>query len=108
MSLVFVLVAQLGFAQSNGSISGTVQDASGAVIPNATVKAENLATNVVTTSTTNQSGFYLMQLPTGSYKVEAGAQGFQSLVHNKVTVDALASIALNMTLPVDRRRLWSK
>jgi hypothetical protein len=32
--------------------------------------------------------------------VEANAQGFQSLVHDKVTVDAMASIALNMTLSV--------
>lgn len=100
LSVLLLFVAHLGLAQSNGSVSGTVQDASGAVIPNATVKAQNLATNVVTTSTTNQSGFYLMQLPAGSYKVAASAPGFQSLVHDKVTVDALASIALNMTLPV--------
>lgn len=99
LSLVLVISAPFALAQG-GSISGTVQDASGAVIPNATVKAQNIATNVVTSSTTNQAGFYLMQLPTGSFKVEASAQGFQSLVHDKVTVDALASIELNMTLPV--------
>ncbi len=68
LSVLLLFVAHLGLAQSNGSVSGTVQDASGAVIPNATVKAQNLATNVVTTSTTNQSGFYLMQLPAGSYR----------------------------------------
>jgi hypothetical protein len=100
LSLMLVFAAQLAFAQSSGSISGTVQDSSGAVIPNATVTARNLATGVSTTSTTNESGFYLMQLPAGSYKVEAGSTGFQSLVHDKITVDALASVPLDMTLSV--------
>jgi hypothetical protein len=99
LGLLLAASVHLAFGQS-GSISGTVQDSSGAIIPNATVKAQNLATDVIATSTTNQSGFYLMQLPAGSYRVEATAAGFQSLVHDKITVDALASVALNISLTV--------
>src|SRR5579862_94107 len=101
MSLLFAATTlQPAFSQSSGSISGTVQDTSGAIIPSASVKATNLATNVVTAGTTNQSGFYLLQVPAGTYKVQASAQGFQSLLHDKITVDALASVPLDMTLSV--------
>ena len=100
LSLLLIFAAHLTFAQSSGSISGTVQDSSGAVIPNATVTAHNLGTGVSTSGTTNDSGFYLMQLPAGSYKVEVSATGFQLLVHDKIIVDALASVPLDMTLTV--------
>ncbi|MGH9572261.1 MAG: TonB-dependent receptor domain-containing protein [Candidatus Acidiferrales bacterium] len=100
LSLLFIFAAHLTFAQSSGSISGTVQDSSGAIIPNATVTAQNLGTGATTTGRTNDSGFYLIQVPAGSYKIQASATGFQVLVHDNVIVDALASVPLNMTLSV--------
>lgn len=100
LSLLFIFAAHLTFAQSSGSISGTVEDSSGAIIPNATVTAQNLGTGVTTTGRTNDSGFYLIQVPAGSYKIQASATGFQLLVHDNVIVDALASVPLNMTLTV--------
>jgi hypothetical protein len=87
-------------AQSSGSLNGTIKDPSGASIANATVQAQNLATGVTATSITNQSGFYLLQVPAGSYKVQASAQGFQTVIQAKVTVDALASVPLDLTLSV--------
>jgi hypothetical protein len=100
LSLMLMFAAHLTFAQSSGSISGTVLDSTGAVIPSATVTAQNLGTGLTTTNTTNGSGFYLMQLPAGSYKVQASATGFQSLVHDNIVVDALASVPLDMTLTI--------
>jgi hypothetical protein len=100
LGLAVTLSASPAFAQSSGSISGTVKDATGAIIPNVNVKAQNIATGVVTSRTSNESGFYLIQVPQGDYTVEATAPGFQSLKHEKITVDALASVALDLTLSV--------
>ena len=62
-----------------GSISGTVVDPQGAVIANAQVKATNVETNVVTTTTTDSSGlFRLNLLPAGTYNVSITAQGFKT------------------------------
>jgi hypothetical protein len=47
-----------GWAGVGGRVSGTVKDASGAVVPNANVTATNVDTGVHATATTNGSGFY--------------------------------------------------
>jgi hypothetical protein len=67
------------FAQSNtGTITGQIQDSSGATIPNATVTVTNLGTNESRTVQTNAEGFYeVPSLSTGVYKVTATATGFQ-------------------------------
>ncbi|GGA70749.1 hypothetical protein GCM10011507_22900 [Edaphobacter acidisoli] len=60
-----------------GSINGTVTDPSGAVVPNATVTATNVATGVATTTTTNSDGIYNIRfLQIGSYKVTVEGSGF--------------------------------
>ena len=95
-----IVVANLANAQSSGTIEGTVKDPTGAVIANATVSAQNLATGVETTHTTNAAGLFVLELTPGDYKVQASAMGFQSIVHEKVTVDALANVPLDFPLNV--------
>src|SRR5947207_14145034 len=78
--LAFVLFASTPlFSQSsNGTISGTVADASGAVIPGVTVTATNNATGVVTTVLSNDSGVYnLATVLPGTYKFSATLPGFK-------------------------------
>ena len=54
-----------------GSISGTVTDQTGAVIPDTTVTALNLDTTVQQTTKTNANGFYnFTALPVGRYEIE--------------------------------------
>ncbi len=66
-----------------GTISGNVTDASGAVVPNATVTVENLGTSEKRTATTTSSGGYLVpDLAIGKYKVTATAEGFKTLLQN--------------------------
>ena len=76
---IVALFAFSVFAQSNtGAITGQIQDASGAIIPNATVTVTNLGTNESRTVQTNAEGFYeVPSLSTGVYKVTATAIGFQ-------------------------------
>ncbi|HET7215668.1 MAG TPA: TonB-dependent receptor [Terriglobia bacterium] len=60
------------------SISGTVHDASGAVVPGVTVTAINTATNVSYRTATNSSGaYYIGALPIGSYTLTGLKQGFK-------------------------------
>ncbi len=61
-----------------GRITGSVLDASGAVVPEASVTATNSGTGVTSSTRSDQSGIYNFQfLPIGSYTVSASAQGFQ-------------------------------
>ena len=64
------------------SITGTVTDATGAIVPNAKVTATNIGTNLTYNATSNESGAYnLVFLPVGNYTVSSETQGFK-----KVTV----------------------
>src|SRR5213080_733666 len=63
---------------SNGSVRGTVQDTSQAVIPSVTVVLTNTATGVELKTTSNQAGLYVFPsvLP-GPYKIEADSAGMR-------------------------------
>ena len=90
------VAAQIG---GSGSIQGIVTDPSGAVVPGATVVAENVATGVKTTKQTNEAGLYVINaLPPGEYKVLVSLSGFQTLIQEKVIVDALTTVGVNLAL----------
>ena len=57
---LLAMAGNVAWAQlsGTGAISGTVQDPTGAIIPNATVTATNIDTNVPTTRTTTSAGDY--------------------------------------------------
>ena len=72
-----------------GSISGNATDPEGAVIAGAQVKATNMATGAVLTTTSDNSGLFRFNLiPAGEYKVEVSAPGFSSAIQNNVAVTA--------------------
>src|SRR5262245_16126409 len=91
-------LAQIGGA---GSIQGVVTDATGAVIPGATVTATNVATGVKTERLTAEAGLYVIKpLPPGQYTVSASIAGFKPIVQEKVVVDALSTVTINLSLQV--------
>ena len=72
-----------------GSISGSVVDPQGAVVSGAQVKAKNIETGVVFTTTSDSSGnFRLNLLPVGTYRLEVTAQGFKTGTHSGINVAA--------------------
>jgi len=72
-----------------GSISGTVEDPQGAVVPGAQVKATNTATGATLTTTSDNSGSFRFNLiPAGNYKVNVSAQGFQTASQDNILVSA--------------------
>lgn len=78
------------------TISGTVTDTSGGVVPGALVEA-SAGSQIVATSTTGQDGRYRLEVPAGSYQVRARLAGFAD---EDVEVNASAAVTRDMTLRV--------
>jgi hypothetical protein len=84
-----------------GTISGAVTDATGAVIPGATVKIINVETSVTIALTTNGAGEYTASsLNPGTYRVEAGAKGFKSAVRTDIVLEVDANPKISFKLEV--------
>jgi hypothetical protein len=99
-TLLGLFLAAPVFAQ-DASLGGTVTDASGAVIPGATVTATNESTGVVSTAVTNAAGVYSFpRLLFGAYTVKAEQKGFQPKSFTKVTLETGQQARLNFPLEV--------
>lgn len=99
--LLFGLSAALWAQSSDGALAGTVRDPSGAVIPGARLEALNVATGIVTRSTTNpQGGYFFPSLTTGSYRLSALSDGFKTSVAERVRLDVGSRLSLDLTLEV--------
>src|ERR1700690_3489594 len=94
---LFGLAAAL-HAQANNRVSGLVTDPTGAVIVGATVTAQDNGTNVVTTATSNERGYYLLQLPIGVYDIKATSTGFRPSLREKVQVSVGADVGIHFEL----------
>src|ERR1700760_3494835 len=95
-ALLFAL--QLG-AQTFGTIEGQVKDASGAVVPNASVTVTNTATNIARTSQTNSDGaFSFPALVPGNYSVQASLQGFKSETQTNLVLQVTQTLRADFTL----------
>ncbi len=103
LSAVFCLGATLAFAQGSTTqtLSGTVADTSGAVIPGADVNARHAGTGVVTTAVTNSGGLFSMpSMPIGTYTVTVTLQGFKTVVISNVVLTATSPANVKATLEV--------
>ncbi len=89
------------FAQVTGSITGTVRDASGAVVPNAKVSVSNKDRGIHRDTVSNGSGDYLVQgLGEGTYTVKVTAKGFQGFLAENQIVRVGQNIRVDATLSV--------
>src|SRR5689334_7854202 len=99
--LSLLLVSQIGFAQVNAGLGGTVADSSGALIPGVEVTAKNVATGISNTSVTNETGnFVFPSLQPGTYTLSAALSGFQTATYNNVNLGQGQQVRLNFTLQV--------
>src|SRR5260370_28478993 len=92
-----LFLATSAFSQgiATGTISGTVTDPSGAVLPGALVKAVSLATNQEFTGETNAAGFItLRSVPPGTYKVTITSKSFRTAVIEGVEVTVAKETSL--------------
>jgi hypothetical protein len=96
-----MLVAINSWAGAGGSVSGTVKDASGAVIPNATVNASNVDTGVQDRVATNGRGFYSFpELPVGRYTIAVKKIGFKLYQRTGITIDTNRTLTVDAVLDV--------
>ena len=80
LALLLCAVPRLWAQASTGNIYGSVADASGAVLPGATITIRNTGTGQTRTTTTNETGGYVANLmPPGTYEISASIAGFQQL-----------------------------
>ena len=99
---IILVASQSALAQTVvGRISGTVQDANGAGVPNATVKVVNNANNSERTVTSDENGFYtITNLPVAVYTIEAEAKGYKKALVSGQSVTADARLTVDMKLEV--------
>jgi hypothetical protein len=90
------------FAQNiRGTILGTVTDETGAVIRGAKVTAHHIATGLIRSDTTNDSGEYtLPQLPVGIYAVSAEQPGFKKVERPNIELRVDDNLRVNLVLSV--------
>jgi hypothetical protein len=101
VALVTLLLAASCSAQTDqGSITGIVQDTSGALIPNAQVTATNIDTGLALETKSNGSGVYVFSpLKIGNYTVTASSTGFQTVTHQNLHLDIQQRLNVGFTLP---------
>src|SRR5829696_8489192 len=103
---VLMLVAALlatpsALGQSTAVLQGTVTDAKGAVLPNATVTVRNRATATERTTQTDSEGNYqVAALPIGLYSVEVKVEGFKTQLADQVTVEVAKTVVQNFQMDV--------
>src|SRR5262249_50245281 len=90
--ILFIASASSALAQSTASLSGTITDSTGAVVPGAALVARNQATGIESSTTTDSSGAYLFpSLPIGAYHIEVKATNFQTAVLTDIQLQVASS-----------------
>ena len=99
------VVSMLGFASTasaqfdRGTISGTIKDASGGVVPGVTVTATSVQTQTPTVAVTDATGYYTFpNLRPGAYVVNAELEGFKKIVRENLQLDAGSALKIDFDL----------
>lgn len=101
IALAVVGTPPLNAQQVTASLSGTVTDASGAVIPGAVLTATNVSTGVITRTISGSAGNYILpSLPPATYTLVARAKGFETSVISGITLTVYQKATVNIILRV--------
>lgn len=101
IAFTIILSANMFGQEFRGTITGTVSDPNGAVLPGATVTVRSLSTNVQTTATTNNSGAYTfpLLLP-GEYSISVSSDGFKTSTREKVNLSVDDRLTVDFNLEI--------
>lgn len=100
--LLLISVFAAGQGIITGGVTGTAADASGAVLPSATVTIKNEATNFIATLTTGSDGtFSFKDVPLGRYSLTIAASGFETFIVGDVYISSgrVESLGLEKLAP---------
>ena len=97
--VVFLFLCGFVWADTGGSISGTVKDPAGGVIPDTAIIARNVDTGVQQTVNTNTEGFFAFTaLPVGHYEIETFRPGFKPYKRTGLVIDVGTALQVDLTL----------
>jgi len=98
----FLIFAAAAFGQGDrGTITGTVSDQTGAVVPNASIQVKNTDTSAVyTIASTNTGNYTLANVPVGTYELTVDAAGFKKYLRPGLVVQVSETIRVDPTLQV--------
>jgi hypothetical protein len=95
------LVAAVALAQVTASVSGTVKDSSGAVVPGATVTVKHLESGMTRTAEADANGRYnVPSLPIGQYELTAEKSGFKQEVRTGIDLAVAQQTVVDLKLEV--------
>src|SRR5579872_4190781 len=98
-----IMLSPNAFGQggATGTITGIVTDASGAVVPGASVLLQNTATNVTWQTKSDSAGVYLFSnLPVGNYALKVTASGFAAVQVPALRLEVNATLRQDIKLPL--------
>ena len=91
-----VLLAQ----SDRGTITGTITDPAGAVVPNTPVQVRNMETGAVYDGGSSATGNYVVQLPAGTYELTVAPSGFKRYVRQNLAVPVAQTLRIDVMLEV--------
>jgi hypothetical protein len=101
LSLLFVSAGAVLAQSDRGTITGTVSDPAGAVIPSAAVEARNTETGAVHPVASSATGNYTIpELPAGTYELSVTVPGFKKLIRPGLIIQAAQTIRVDAALEV--------
>lgn len=101
MVLLYAINTNFASAQVLASISGRIEDSSGAAIPEATVAVTSLETGAARTVATDEAGNYrVLSLPVGRYEVRTEKPGFKAVVQTGINLVVGQQAVVNFSLEV--------
>jgi hypothetical protein len=101
--VILAFASILSAQTATGTIVGSVNDSTGAAVPNAKVTLTNQATGVSVTTVTNGTGLYAFPyVPPGTYRITVEAAGFERAVHPDIRLEVGLSVRTNFTLQVGK------
>jgi hypothetical protein len=101
MLSLLLLAGVFALAQSNlGTITGTISDPTGAVVPAAQIEVKNIATGIVYRGGASATGNYAIPVPAGVYEISINVTGFKKFVQQNVQVTVATGTRIDVTLQV--------
>jgi hypothetical protein len=101
LTLLWTCPPALLAQQETATITGEVKDASGAVVPRASITVTNLGTNISVKSETNDQGIYFVpSLKPGAYSVTVERDGFKKAVRTGITLQVNQVARVDLSLQV--------
>ena len=98
---LFLLFAAVAFAQDTATLTGTIRDNTGAVIPRASVTLKNTATGIVRELKTNSAGEYVIAaVPPGQYNLTVSVAGFRKYQADGVILRVAQNARIDVTMQV--------